>query len=137
MTEESGRSAPRTTARFAPALVVLDQHPALLTALLAGLEIAVPPRAARFARRPATYRRELEHHCAAVLAVHGDRLLRGAPGCTWAFETLADGLALAAMRPGDADFAGLHWCSDPHPHCPAPCPRTLPCGSGAGTGLLT
>lgn len=134
MTENTRHASPHTTARYAPALTVVDQHPALLEALLAGLELAVPVHAVAFARRSAAYRAELERHCAAVLAVHSDRLLRDAPGCTWAFNTLADGLALAAMCPGGADFAGLHWCADAHRGCPAPPRRMLPRASGSGKG---
>jgi len=120
----------RTTARHAGALAVVEQHPALL----AGLDSAVPLRSAGFARRSVTYRAELERHCADVLAIHGDRLLRSAPGCTWAFNTLADGLGLAAMCPGGANFARLHWCADPHPGCPELRRRMLLPGSSNGIG---
>jgi hypothetical protein len=34
------------------------------------------------------------------------------------FNELVTGLACAALLPGGVSFAGLHWCTAPHPGCP-------------------
>ena len=43
------------------------------------------------------------------------------------FNHLARGLAALAHAPGGVTFAGLHWCTDPHP--PVPCPNQTAAGA--------
>lgn len=52
---------------------------------------------------------------ATTIGSHGDALQYGGKHCAGAFNTLARGLAAAALTAdGGIDFAGHHWCADPY-----------------------
>lgn len=70
--------------------------------------------------------------CAWAVGERGDSLQFRAAGeptgsernsAALAFEGLARGLAAIALLEGRVDFAGLHWCTSPHPDCPNPAPQ--------------
>lgn len=60
-------------------------------------------------------------------AGNAERSLAGRRATTKGFNGLARGLATAALRPDGVTFAGLHWCTSPHPDCPTlPRPERKP-----------
>lgn len=89
--------------------------PALLAA---SLQLAVPMHLWELADLDPDRIRDLAPDCAQTIAEHGDDLQYGGPACAKTFNALARGLALLAHCPGGVTFAGLHWCTTAHPHCP-------------------
>jgi hypothetical protein len=93
--------------------------------LLDTLQLAVPVAIDQLLRDapPVRYARINESAYAAIDQVceHGDvmQMGGGAKGeAAKAFTATARGLAALAFAPGGVTFAGLHWCVEPHEHCP-------------------
>lgn len=85
-------------------------------------------RLAQFQARPDELRRVQQEagDYADTLAECGDRLTAPGnfPGRTdrraraEALTAAATALALGALQPGGITWAGMHWCTNPHPGCP-------------------
>lgn len=89
--------------------------------MLAALQAAVPLRIAELRAETDEHRVGIARESAELVASHGDDLLFGGPrrgDTARVFNAIALGLAVCAYQPGGVDFAGSHWCVDPHPHCP-------------------
>jgi hypothetical protein len=95
--------------------------PPLLMTVLDGL---IPLHLMRLAQLSEGDRSRLAERYADALAAGADRLT--APGNfddraerSEALTALAGALAIGAMQPGGVTWAGRHWCTKPHPNCPA------------------
>lgn len=83
------------------------------------LEAAVPMWIAKTALMTDGQRQERAAELAWVVAEHGDNILyrsRKSGDSAFAFNALAEGLALVAHAPGGVTFLGRHWCTD-HAAC--------------------
>jgi len=87
-------------------------------ALLIGLQAAVPLHILDSWHLSDEERQAAANEHATVVACHGDDLIYGGRQCAPSFNALARGLALLAHQPGGVDFAGQHWCTQPHDGCP-------------------
>lgn len=88
------------------------------------LQLAVPLQIDALKSLTDDQRQRAAEEAAEIIATHGDDLQFGGRHCAEAFNALARGLALGAAAPGGITFAGLHWCTTPHPECPHATPAT-------------
>lgn len=83
-------------------------------ALVGLLEVAVPMWILNLQGHSPEQRIAIARRCADEVGSHGDTLMFGGKKGEAAriFNTLAEGLAVAAYQPGGVTFAGRHWCTD-------------------------
>jgi hypothetical protein len=80
--------------------------------------------------------------CAGEIASAGDLLWPGPAGTPGGAagarvtSAVATGLSLLAACPGGVSFAGQHWCTAPHPHCPGPGVHDGSADAAKGTGAV-